>query len=407
MSASRIARRRALGLIGAASLAGVPRRPRAAEAPLKLGVLTDVTSAFSEISGAGSIEGARMAIADFGGQALGQPVAFVSADHQGKTDIGVSIARQWYDEGVDAIFDISNSSISFAVQQMARDKNKIVVHTGSTSTDLTGKSCSPNGFSWGYDTYSMTHGAPEAAMAGGRKKWFILTWDYTVGYAFQRDLTDAVTRAGGTVVGTVRSPLGNTDYSSFLLQAHASGADLIAVLIAGADLVNAVKQAGEYRIAAGGQSLVLPVAFVQDIHPIGLQAAQGALMSLDFYWDQTDATRAFAKRFFEKMKEMPSRNHALVYSAATHVMKGAQKAGSRNGDAIAAAMRAMPVEDFFTHDARIRADGKLMRDMYLFEVKKPAESRYAWDYLRQLAVIAADHAFRPLSESECPLVQHK
>jgi branched-chain amino acid transport system substrate-binding protein len=390
---------RRAALAGAAGL-GFARGPAAAEAPLTLGVLTDVSSSFSEISGAGSIEAARMAIADFGA-----PVALRSADHQGKTDIGVAIARQWYDEGVDAIFDISNSSISFAVQQMAREKDRLVVHTGSTSTDLTGKACSPVGFSWGYDTYSMTHGAPEAAMAGGRRSWFILTWDYTVGHAFQRDLTDAVTKAGGRVLGTVRAPLGTTDYSSFLLQAHASGAELIAVLVAGADLVNAVKQAHEYRLGAGGQSLVLPVAFIQDIHAIGLAAAQGALMSLDFYWDQTDATRGFAQRFFAKMGKMPSRNHALVYSAATHVMKAARAAGSRSGARIADAMRAMPVQDFFTHGARIREDGKLMRDMYLFEVKQPAESRYAWDYLRFLATIPADRAFRPLAEGGCPLAR--
>ena len=375
----------------------------AAEGPVKVGILTDF-GVFGGISGPGSVQAARMAIDDFGGQVLGQPIGLIAADHLGKTDTGVGLARSWYDsEGVDAIFDISQSAIALGIQQLAREKNKIIIFTGAASSDLTGKACSPNGFSWGYDTYSMTHGGPETAMTDGKKDWFLMIWDYAVGYAFERDITDTITKAGGRVVGTVKVPLGTTDYSAFLLQARASGAQLIGVLLAGADLINAVKQSEEYRIVQGGQTLITPLAFVNDVHAIGLNAAQGMLLSEDLYWDQDDASRAWTKRFSEKMNRPPSRNHGLVYSAVTHYLKAVQKAGTRDTQAVIAAMRSMPVEDLFTKPTMLRADGKLPRQMYLMRVKKPEESKYPWDYEAVVSVIPGERAFRQPADSECPL----
>lgn len=403
-----IARRPLLGAMGGSLLAtaGLAGRARAqADGPVKIGVLTDF-GVFGGISGPGSVEAARMAIADFGGELFGKPIGLMSSDHQAKTDIGVSIARQWYDtEGVDAIFDISQSAIALGIQTLAREKNKIIIFTGAASTDLTGKACSPNGFSWGYDTYSMTHGAPEAAMEGGKKKWFLMVWDYAVGYAFERDITDAIKRKGGTVVGTVRTPLGTTDYSAFLLQAKASGAELIAMLLAGTDLLNGIKQAAEFQMTSGAQTMVTPLAFINDIHAIGLKDAQGILVSEDLYWTQSDATRAWTKRFWEKMNRPPSRNHGLVYSSVMHYLKSVKKAGTRDTQAVIAAMRSMPVEDLFTKPTMIRADGKVARDMFLLRVKKPEESKEPWDYLEYVSTIPGERAYRPLAESECTLVR--
>ena len=373
------------------------------EQPIKIGVLTDMSSVYAEHGGPGSVEAARMAIDDFGGAALGKPIALISADHRNSLDLGTRIARQWYSEGVDAIVDVPNSGIALAVQQLSRELKKIVLFSSPASADLTGPKCSPYAVDWTYDTYAMAHGTAKAIVKSGGDSWFFITADYAFGYAMERDAGDVIRSEGGKVLGSVKVPLGTFDFSRYLLQAKTSRAKIIGLAISGRDMINAIKQASEFSIVQDGQRLAGLLVFISDVHSLGLETAQGLLMTSAYYWDQNEKTRAWAERFFSKMKRMPTMVQAGVYGAITHYLKAVQAAGSKDPDAVMAKMREMPIDDFMTHDGKLRIDGRVLRDMYLYEVKKPAESKYPWDYFKLLQTIPADEAFRPLDEGGCPL----
>ncbi|HIJ62713.1 MAG TPA: ABC transporter substrate-binding protein, partial [Rhodospirillaceae bacterium] len=334
--------------------------------PVRLGVLNDQSGVYADVTGQGSVIAARMAVEDFGGKVIGRPIEVIFADHQNKPDVAAAIATRWFDtEGVDAIIDIPASSAALAVQEVARQKKRVLLVSGGGTSDFTGKACSPYGVQWTYDTYSLAHGAGTAAVKEGARTWFTLTVDYAFGAALERDLTAAVAEAGGQVVGGVKHPLGTTDYSSFLLQAQASKANTIALLNAGGDTINTIKQAAEFGIVNGGQSLVGLLVFDQDIHALGLQAAQGMLITTGFYWDRDDASRAWSKRFFEQRRQMPNMVHAGVYSAVTHYLKAMQAVGSDDPDKVLAQMRKTPVNDVFAANGVLREDGRMVHDMYL------------------------------------------
>ncbi len=373
---------------------------------VKLGVMNDMSSLYADISGAGSVEAARMAIADFGGAVNGKKIELISADHQNKPDVGSAIANQWFDnDGVDAIVDVPTSSVALAVQQIARNKSKVFLISGAASSDLTGKACSPTSVHWTYDTVALANGTGSAVVKAGGDTWFFLTADYAFGHALERDTAKVVEANGGTVLGKVRAPLNNADFSSFLLQAQASKAKIIGLANAGGDTINSIKQAGEFGIVEGGQKLAGLLVFVTDIHSLGLQAAHGLQLTEAFYWDQNDQTRTWSKRFFDKMKREPSMVQAGVYGAVTHYLNAIKATGSDDGPTVVKQMKATPVNDFMTKNGKIREDGRLVRDMYLFEVKAPLESKGAWDYYKQIAVIPGEEAFKLPGPNECPLVK--
>jgi branched-chain amino acid transport system substrate-binding protein len=373
------------------------------ERPIKIGVLTDMSSVYAEHGGPGSVEAARMAIDDFGGAALGKPIALISADHRNSLDLGTRIARQWYSEGVDAIVDVPNSGIALAVQQLSRELKKIVLFSSPASADLTGPKCSPYAVDWTYDTYALAHGTAQAIVKSGGDSWFFITADYAFGYAMERDAGDVIRLEGGKVLGSVKVPLGTLDFSRYLLQATTSRAKIVGLAISGRDMINAIEQASEFSIVQDGQRLAGLLVFISDVHSLGLETAQGLLMTSAYYWDQNDKTRVWAERFFSKMKRMPTMVQAGVYGAITHYLRAVQAAGSKDPDAVMARMREMPIDDFMTHDGKLRIDGRVLRDMYLYQVKTPAESKYPWDYLKLLQTIPADEAFRPLDEGGCLL----
>jgi branched-chain amino acid transport system substrate-binding protein len=373
---------------------------------VKLGVLNDMSSLYADLSGAGSAEAARMAIADFGGSVNGKKIELVSADHQNKPDVGSAIANQWFDnDGVDAIVDVPTSSVALAVQQIARNKGKVFLISGAASSDLTGKACSPTSVHWTYDTVALANGTGTAVVKAGGDTWFFLTADYAFGHALERDTSKVVEANGGKVLGKVRAPLNTADFSSFLLQAQASKAKIIGLANAGGDTINSIKQAGEFGIVEGGQKLAGLLVFITDIHSLGLPAAHGLQLTEAFYWDQNDQTRAWSKRFFEKMKRQPSMVQAGVYGAVTHYLNAIKATGSDDGPTVVKQMKATPVNDFMTKNGKIREDGRLVRDMYLFEVKAPSESKGAWDYYKQIAVIPGEEAFKLPGPNECPLVK--
>jgi branched-chain amino acid transport system substrate-binding protein len=374
--------------------------------PIKIGVLSDMSSLYADIGGAGSVAAAQMAVKDMGGSVAGVPVQVISADHLNKADTGTAIVRRWIDqEGVDAVVDVPTSSVALAVQQVLKEKQKVFLISGAASSDLTGKSCSPTGVHWTYDTYALAHGTGGALVKQGGDTWFFITADYAFGHALQRDTAEVVTKAGGKVLGSVDPPLNNADFSSFLLQAQQSKAKIIGLANAGGDTINSIKQAAEFGIVAGGQRLAGLLVFISDVNSLGLKTAQGLVLTSAFYWDQDDATRAWSKRYMEQIHKPPTMVQAGVYGAVTHYLKAIAAAKTDDGPKVVAQMRQMPINDFMTKNGKLREDGRVMRDMYLFEVKKPAESKSQFDYFKQLATIPADEAFRPLSESECPLVK--
>jgi branched-chain amino acid transport system substrate-binding protein len=373
---------------------------------VKIGVLNDQSGLYADLGGQGSVEAARLAIADAGGTVSGKKIEVIFADHQNKPDVGASIARQWFDvDKVDAIFDVPNSGVALAVQGVAKDKNRVVMFSGPATSDLTGKQCSPTGVHWTYDTYALAHGTGGAVVKQGGDSWFFLTADYAFGHALERDTSEVVKANGGKVLGAVRHPLNTPDFSSYLLQAQASKAKVVGLANAGGDTINAVKQAAEFGIVQGGQSLAGLLIFLSDVHSLGLKTAQGIQFTESFYWDQNDETRAFAKRFFEKTQRQPTMVQAGVYGAVRHYLQAIKDTGTDDAATVVKKMKEMPVNDFMTKNGKIREDGRVIRDFYLFEVKKPADSKGPWDYYKQLAVIPADQAVRPLSESECPLVK--
>lgn len=371
--------------------------------PVKIGVLTDMTSVYAAHGGPGSVEAARMAINDFGAAVLGRPIELIFADHHNSPDLGTNIARQWYGEGVDAIADVANSGVALAVQKVSREMKKIVLFSSPASADLTGLQCSPYAVQWTYDTYAMAHGTAKAIAKSGGDSWFFITADYAFGYAMERDAGDVVRSEGGKVLGSVKVPLGTFDFSRYLLQAKTSRAKIVGLATSGQDMINAIKQASEFSLVQDGQRLAGLLMFISDVHSLGLRAAQGLLMTSAYYWDQNANTRAWAERFFSKMKRMPTMVQAGVYGALTHYLKAVQATGSKDPDTVMAKMREMPIDDFMTHHGRLRIDGRVLRDMYLYEVKKPSQSKYPWDYLKLLQTIPADEAFRPLDEGGCLL----
>jgi branched-chain amino acid transport system substrate-binding protein len=399
----------ALIALATAATCGLGAGPAAAQMsgkPVKIGVLSDMSSLYADIGGPGSVLAAQMAVKDFGGKVNGVDIEVVSADHLNKPDTGVSIVRRWIDEdGVDAVVDVPTSSVALAVQEVMKEKQKVFLISGAASSDLTGKACSPTGVHWTYDTYALAHGTGAALVKQGGDTWFFITADYAFGHALQRDTSEVVTKAGGKVLGSVDVPLNNADFSSFLLQAQQSKAKIIGLANAGGDTDNSIKQAAEFGIVAGGQRLAGLLVFISDVNSLGLPAAQGLVLTSAFYWDQTDATRAWSKRFMEQTKKPPTMAQAGVYGAVTHYLKAMAAANTEDGPKVVAKMRELPINDFMTQNGKLREDGRVMRDMYLFQVKTPAESKYPFDYYKQLATIPADQAFRPLSESECPLVK--
>jgi len=372
--------------------------------PIKIGVLADMSSVYSQAGGPGSIEAARMAIEDFGGTVLGRPIEFVSADPNNSPELGAATARQWYREGVDVIADVPNSAVALVVQQVSREAKKIVLFSAPAADDLTGADCSPYSVHWTYDTYAMAHGTANAIVRTGGDSWFFITADYAFGYAMQRDASNVIRADGGMVLGSALVPLGTVEFSRYLLQAKTSRAKIVGLAIAGQDMINAVKEANEFSIVEDGQRLVGLLVTIAGVHSLGLKTAQGLLMTSAYYWDQNEKTRAFGERFFHKMKSMPTMIQAGVYGSITHYLKAMQAAASDDADAVMAKMREMPVNDFMTHNGKLRIDGRVMRDMYLFEVKAPAESKYPWDYLKLLQTIPANEAYRPPNEGGCPLV---
>jgi branched-chain amino acid transport system substrate-binding protein len=381
-------------------------RAQVSDDVVRIGVLNDQSGLYADLGGPGSVVAARMAAEDAGGKVLGRPVEIVFADHQNKADLGATIARQWFDEGkVDMAIDFDNSSVALAVEQLGKEKNRIAIATAVGTTDFTGKACSPTGISWTYDSYALTTSLARSAVQRGLDTWYFITVDYTFGHSLEADASAAVRAAGGRVLGSVRHPLGTADFSSYLLQAKASGAKVVALANGGGDMTNATKQATEFGLQAGGQTLVSLLAFVTDIHGLGVPATQGLTFVTAFYWDRTEASRAWSKRFFERHGKMPTMAQASVYSAIRHYLRAIAAAGTDEAKAVMAKMRELPVDDFYVKDGRIREDGRLLHDMYLVQVKAPAESRYPWDYYKVLQTIQAGQAFRSAAEGGCPLAK--
>ena len=397
---------RRLSVIAMACAFAAPALAQISDNVVKIGVLTDESGVFSSLSGPGSVEAARMAIEDFGGKAAGRPIALVDADHQNKTDIGVEIARRWIDnDGVDVIVDVPNSAIVLAVQELAKEKNRVLLVSAGGTADLTGKACSPVGVHWTWDTYAFAASSAKSIVQQGGDSWFFITADFAFGQAMQRDATRFVEAAGGKVVGGVRHPLGTADFSSFLLQAQSSGAKIVALANGGSDMTNSIKQAAEFGLALGGQKIAALAAYITDVHAVGLSGAQGLLLTSSFYWDRTPESRAWSKRFFDRRGVMPSQTQAGVYSAVTHYLKAVDATGTDEAKAVVASMRATPIHDFFAANGYVRPDGRMVHDMFLVEVKKPSESTYPWDYYKILKTIPGEEAFRPMSEGGCPLVK--
>jgi branched-chain amino acid transport system substrate-binding protein len=395
------------GLLGAALLlafAVSSAEAQISDQVVKLGVLNDMSSLLAGVSGKGSVLAAHMAAEDFGGTVRGVPIEILSADHQNKADIGAGIARAWIDvDHVDAIVDVPTSSVALAVQEVAREQQRIFLMSGAATSDLTGKACSPYGFQWTFDTYAVAHGTGTAVVRQGGDTWFMLVSDNAAGHALERDAAQAVTAAGGKVLGSVHHPFNAQDFSSYLMQARASGAKVIALANGGGDTIHAIKQAAEFGIAAGGQRLAGLLVFPSDVHALGLEAAQGLTVTSAWDWDQDEASRAFARRFTARNDGVPPNSiQAGVYGAITHYLRAIATAGTDDAGRVGQQMRKMPINDFMTKDGWIREDGRIMREMFLQQVKSPAESRYAFDYFKTLAKIPAEAAFRPLEEGGCP-----
>jgi branched-chain amino acid transport system substrate-binding protein len=374
--------------------------------PVRIGVLTDLNGMVADVSGPGSVVAAKLAVEDFGPTVLGRPIEVIAGDHQNKPDVGASIARQWFDrDGVDVILDLPNSSVALAVESVAKEHQKIIITSAGLSVDITGKNCMPTAFQWASDTYALAHGVGDAVVKAGGKTWFFLTADYVFGKNLANDATDAVTKAGGSVIGQVLHPFDAGEFSTYLLAARASGAQVVGLANGAGDTVNSIKQAHEFGIEAGGQRIAALLLYVTDVNAIGLETAQGIYLVNSFYWNMDDKTRVFAKRFAALHQgRMPTFTQAAVYSGVYHYLRAVKAAGTDDGPAVAAKMKELPVEDFYTNGAKVRADGRVMRDHYLFQVKSPAESTGPWDYFKLLATIPGAQAVRPVADSPCPLL---
>ena len=375
---------------------------------VKIGVLNDRSGLYADLSGQGSVIAAQMAAEDYGAAAKGVKVEIIGADHQNKPDIGSNIARQWLDiDKVDVIVDVPNSGVALAVNEIVREKNKVYLNSGAGTSDLTGKACSPNTVHWTYDTWALANGTGKAVVQSGGNTWFFIVADYAFGQTLERETSAVVTANGGKVLGSVRHPLSTADFSSYLLQAQSSKAKVIGLANAGTDLTNSIKQAGEFGIVQGGQNLAGLLVFITDVHGIGLQAAQGLVLTEAFYWDLNDGTRAWSKRFAERNGgKYPTMIHAGVYSAVLHYLKAVEALKSdADGAKVVAEMKRTPTDDPLLGKGTIREDGRKIHDMFLFQVKKPAESKAPYDYYTLRATIPAAEAFRPLDQGNCPLVK--
>jgi len=372
---------------------------------VKIGLLLDMSSLYADLTGEGSATAARMAIEDFGGRVLGAPIQLIYADHQNKPELAATKAREWYDtEQVDVLADVAASATALAALEVSRQKNRIVMFNGPGATRLTNENCSPISVHYTYDTYAMAVGTGRGVLKTGGDTWFFVTADYAFGHTLEKDTTDVISAEGGRVLGSVRHPLNAADLSSFLLQAQTSKAKVIGLANAGGDTINSIKQANEFGITKS-QKVAGLLVFINDIHALGLPVAKGMLLTEAFYWDMNPETRTWSRRYFERMKKMPNMIQAGTYSSVMHYLRAVRAAGTDDTAAVMAKMKTTPINDFFVKDGRIREDGRMMREMYVFEVKQPSESTYPWDYYKLKATIPAEQAFLPVSKSVCPLLK--
>lgn len=396
------------GIIAAAvglTTAGLMAMAQAQDAkPLKIGVMEGFSGVYGDLT-AGEVEAMQLAIEDVGGKVLGRPIEIVSADHQTKPDIGASIARKWYDEGVSMITGLGTSSVALAVRKVAQEKGKIDLNTGAGSADLTGPACSETGAHWAYDTYSLAHVTGSAVVKSGGDSWYFLTADYAFGKSLEDETTAVVKDAGGKVLGSIKHPLSTQDFSSFLLQAQSSKAKIIGLANAGMDTVNAIKQAAEFGIVKGGQKLAGLLVFATDVQALTLPVAQGLVLTESFYWDLNDETRAWTARYRKKKDKLPSMLTIGVYSSTLHYLKAVQAAGTDEPKAVMAKMREMPINDAMTKNGKLREDGRVIRDMYLFQVKTPSESKGKDDIYKLVATVPGEQAYRPLKDGKCPYIK--
>ena len=378
---------------------------QAGQNAIKIGVMIDGSGFAQDIGGAGAVTAAEMAAADYGGTALGKPIQIISADMQNKPDVASSIARQWFDQDqVDAITDLPVSSVGLAVQQVGKEKKKVLLISAAATAELTGAQCSPTTIQWADDTAALANGTARAIVASGGKKWFFITADFAFGTAMESAASAVIKASGGEVVGDVKHPLGTNDFSSYLLKAQASGANIIGLANVGLDSIATIRQAGEFGITQAGQQLAGFIVFISDIHSLGLKTAQGTYVTTGYYWDDSDGTRAFAKRFFEKRQRMPTKEQANTYAAVLHYLKAIDAAKTDDAERVTAEMKAMPT-DYFGRKGSIRADGRVLYDLALYQVKKPEESKYPWDYYKKIRDIPAAEAFRPLADGGCPFIK--
>ncbi len=393
-----------LGMVSNLALGQTAKAGAISGDKVKIGVMNDMSGLYSDIGGPGSVEAARMAIQDFGGKVLGKPVELVFVDHLNKPDVGASKAREWYDTDVDMIVDVPTSSVAIAVGKVAGEKKRVLMVTGGASSRLTNEDCNAYTVHYAYDTYALANGTGKAIVKTGGKTWFFLTADYAFGKSLEDDTAAVVKANGGTVLGHVLHPLNASDFSSYMLQAQASKAQIIGLANAGGDTINAVKAANEFGLTKN-QSLAGLLLFITDIHSLGLKTAQGMMLTSAWYWDTNDETRKFGKRFFEKMKRMPTFDQAAVYSAVTTYLKSIKAAGTDDADKVMADLKKTKINDLFVKNGYIRQDGRMIKEMYLMQVKKPEESKYPWDYYKLKATIPAEEAFQPLSKSTCPMIK--
>jgi branched-chain amino acid transport system substrate-binding protein len=378
------------------------RRAWAGDKPVKIGVLSDLSSSYADVAGKGSVEATRMAIEDFGGKALGHPIEMVFADGLNKPDVALSIGRQWWDtEGVDAIADVPTSNIAFALMGLSAEKRKTLLISSAASSDISGKACSPFTTQWVYDSYAMANSTGNALIDRGAKTWYFIAADNAFGESLVADASAVVKARGGTIVGLVRAAMGTPDYSTFLLAAQAAKADVICLANGGLDMIATMKQAAEFGVTRRGERLAGLVIQETDIRSLGLEAGQGLILTTAFYWDRNDETRAFSKRFLARIGHMPTMLQAGAYSQALHYLKAVAAAGTTDAAAVARAMQAMPVDDMFARNGRVLPNGRMVHDMYLMQVKSPAESTGEWDIFKLLATVPGDHAFRTVAESGC------
>ncbi len=395
-----------IGAVALVSIAGVASAAELSGNTVKIGVLTDMAATYADLAGKGTVVGAQMAIEDFGGKVLGVPIEFVSADHQNKADIAVSKAREWVDVGnVDMIAGLVTSSVALAVQEVGREKNIVTISSGAASSRLTGKECAPTGFHWAYDTYALANGTGLAVVKDGGDTWFFITADYAFGHSLEGDVAAIVKANGGKVLGRVRHPFPSSDFASFLLQAQASGAKIIGLANGGADTTNAIKQAGEFGIVDGGQNLAGLLVFITDVHSLGLDAAQGLLLTTGWYWDLNDETRAFAARFEKRVGKKPTMIHVGTYSSVLNYLRAVEKAGTDDAKVVADTLKSMTINDVFAKGGKVHPNGRMAHTMYLVKVKTPKESKGPWDYYTVIREIPGEEAYRDPKESGCPLVK--